>query len=330
MQRGSVRLEWPAGGSGRRVLGVVTKGVRGPLSSILAPFEQLYGGAIKLRNAAYDRGMFPVERVPVPVISVGNIVAGGAGKTPVVRWLVEQLLARERRPAILHGGYGMDEPQLHQQWHPGVTVIAERDRVAAARRAIDGGADVIVMDDGFQHRRLARDLDIVLVTADSDNWNLLPRGPGRESIHALERAEFVLITRKAATTDQALVLETLVHQHAPLARTGRAHLRLHAELPARPVLVVASIARPDLLVNQLQSLGAEIAATLAYPDHYEYTGRDAAYIVQRAGEHLIVTTAKDAVKLQPLMREQPLHVVEQEIVFESGEAELLTAMDTVL
>src|SRR5688572_14246190 len=177
MPSANVRLEWPAGGSGRRVLNVVTRGVRGPLSPMLAPFEQLYGGVIKLRNAAYDRGMFPVERVAVPVLSVGNIVAGGAGKTPVVRWLVEQLLARGRRPAILHGGYGMDEPKLHQQWHPEVTVIAERDRVAAARLAVDGGADVIVMDDGFQHRRLARDLDIVLVTADSDNWNLLPRGP---------------------------------------------------------------------------------------------------------------------------------------------------------
>ena len=325
-----IALEWPAGGNGKRVLDVVTRGVRGPLSPLLMPLEQLYSGVMAARNRAFDHGLFKVKRVQVPVISVGNIVAGGAGKTPVVRWLVDQLLARERRPAILHGGYGDDEPKLHQIWHPDVFVISERDRVAAARQAIERGADVIVLDDAFQHRWLARDLDIVLMASESTNAHLLPRGPGRESMAALERAAYVLITRKTASTDRALVLETAVHKTAPRAETGRAHLRLHAELPARPIVVVSSIARPDLFVGQLAELGADIATALAYPDHYEYTAADAAYITQRADDHLIVTTAKDAVKLRDLMRERPLHVVEQELVFESGQGELMTAVDNVL
>jgi tetraacyldisaccharide 4'-kinase len=325
-----VELEWPAGNNGKRVLDVVTRGVHGPLSPLLMPVEQLYSGVIAIRNRAYDRGIFTAQRVPVPVISVGNIVAGGAGKTPVVRWLVDQLLKRERRPAILHGGYGSDEPKLHQIWHPEVFVISERDRVAAARQAIERGADVIVLDDAFQHRRLARDLDIVLMASESANQHLLPRGPGREHMAALQRAGYVLVTRKTAATDRAFVMETEVHKAAPRAKTGRAHLRLHAELPARPIVVVSSIARPDLFVGQLQELGAEITTALAYPDHYDYTAADAAYIAERASDHLIVTTAKDAVKLRELMRERPLHVVEQELIFESGQGELMTAVDNVL
>jgi tetraacyldisaccharide 4'-kinase len=328
MRSDNVILEWPVGG--QRLLDVVTQGATGVLAPLLAPAERLYAGIVHIRNAAYDRGVFPAHRVSVPVISVGNIVAGGAGKTPIVRWVVDQLLARSRRPAVLHGGYGMDEPRLHERWHPDVPVIAERDRIAGAARAIEAGADVLVMDDGFQHRRLARDLDVVLVAADSDTWNLLPRGPGRERVASLNRAQFVLVTRKSASTDRALVLETFVHQHAPRARTGRAHLRLHAELPAQPILAVASVARPDLFVAQLRALGARIATALAYPDHYDYTASDAAHIAQRADGHLIVTTAKDAVKLQPLLPDRALHVVEQELVFESGEAELLIALDNVL
>jgi tetraacyldisaccharide 4'-kinase len=330
MRMFDVPLEWPAGESGKRVLDVVTVGMRGPLAALASPLEYLYAGATSLRNRAFDQGIFSAHRVSVPVISVGNIVAGGAGKTPMVRWLTHELLARERRPAILHGGYGNDEPKLHQQWHPDIIVIAERDRVAAARRAIEQGADVILLDDAFQHRRLARDLDIVLLSAESTNAHLLPRGPGRETMRSLSRAGFVVITRKTASTDRAMILETTVHKTSPRPRTGRAHLRLQGVLPDHAMLVVSSIARPDVFLEQLSQAGAKTNAALAYPDHYDFTPADAAYIADRAGGNLVVTTAKDAVKLRPLMPDRPLHVVDQEIVFESGLAELMTAVDNVL
>jgi tetraacyldisaccharide 4'-kinase len=323
-------IEWPAGNSGKRVLDVLANGARGPLIPLLAPLEQLYSGAIALRNRAFDVGLFKVTQVGIPVISVGNIIAGGSGKTPVARWLTAQLLARGRRPAILHGGYGSDEPKLHHQWHPSVVIIAERDRVTAAQAAIERGADVILLDDGFQHRRLARDLDIVLLPAEAADAHLLPRGPGREPVRALRRSGCVIITRKTASPDAALVLETKVHKVAPGIPTGRVHLRLTGSVPVQSVLVVASIARPDLFLAQLRERGAQVALMLAYPDHYNYSAEDARYIVMRAGNKPIVTTGKDAVKLQPLLPQHPLHVADQELIFESGAGELMAAVDNVI
>jgi tetraacyldisaccharide 4'-kinase len=328
--RAETAIEWPAGNNGKRVMDVLANGAHGPLLPFLIPLEQLYSGAIALRNRAFDSGVLKTERVAIPVISIGNIIAGGAGKTPVTRWLTAQLLARARRPAILHGGYGSDEPRLHQQWHPDVIIIAERDRVAAARVAIERGADVILLDDGFQHRRLARDLDIVLLPAEAADAHLLPRGPGREPMRALKRSSCVLITRKTATPETALLLETKVHKIAPGVPTGRVHLRLTGSVPTQWTLVVASIARPDLFLTQLEEHGARITAMLAYPDHFDYSPSDAKYIIARAGNKPIITTGKDAVKLQSLLPKHPLHVADQVLVFESGAGELMAAVDNVL
>ena len=330
MPESELRIEWPAGRQGERVLRTVADGVRGPLALLLAPLEGAYAGAMALRNRLYAAGIFKSHRVAVPVISVGNIVAGGAGKTPVTHWLTEQLVARGRRPAILHGGYGMDEPRLHHQWHPDLPVIAQRDRVEGARHAIDQGADVILLDDGFQHRRLARDLDIVLVAAETTNVHLLPRGPAREPLRALDRSNYVVITRKTASPDNAVLLETRVHQAAAAIPTGRVFLRIKDVVPAEPVVVVAAIARPDLFIGQLLASGGRPQLLLAYPDHHDYSTDDAAYITQRVNGRLLVTTAKDAVKLRPLLPEMPMLVVEQEVVFEGGMGDLLTALDNIL
>lgn len=328
MRRPDPVIEWPAGGS--RILRVITRGARVPLRPLLLPMEQAYKSVVAARNRAYDTRLFKAHKVAVPVISVGNIVAGGAGKTPVTRWLTKQLIARGRRPAILHGGYGADEPKLHHEWHPDVPVIAGKDRVRGARTAIEAGADVIVLDDGFQHRRLARDLDVVLVAAESTNRHMLPRGPGREPLRSLQRSSYVLITRKSAPGELAAVLETLVHQAAPGVTTGRAHLRLVGTVPYMPLVAVASVARPDLFLEQLQVSGGDVERLLAYPDHFEYRPADADYIRKAAEQRLLVTTAKDAVKLRPLLPEQSFHIVDQELVFEGGEARLLSAIDNVL
>lgn len=327
---GEVQIEWPRGRSGARVLKVTTQGTAGVVSTTLLPAEVLYASVMAARNAAYDAGLLKAHRVSMPVISIGNIVAGGAGKTPLTRWLTEQLLARGRRPAILHGGYGEDEPRLHREWHPEVIVVSERDRVAGANHAIAQGADVILLDDGFQHRRLARDCDIVLLPADETADRLLPRGPGREPMRALRRCDFIVVMRKAAAPDEAMLLETKVHQVAPGVPSARAHLRLSGASPADPVAVATAIARPDLLLAQLLQAGTDVRTFLAFPDHHDYTRADAALIAARAANHLLVTTAKDAVKLRELLPEQPMHIVEQELLFESGAGELMSVIDNIL
>lgn len=197
------------------------------LSLALAPVEAVFRGAVRLRGAGYDWKILPATRVAVPVISVGNISVGGAGKTPVARWLVTELERRGHSPAVLHGGYALDEPALHRLWHPDIPVIVGRDRVASAGQAIEGGASVLVLDDGFQHRRLARDVDLVLVAA--ENWGarrrLLPRGPWRESARALARAQAIVVTRKLASKKAAWELLHSLRSHAPRAAALQLWLR---------------------------------------------------------------------------------------------------------
>ena len=330
MRAGEPQIEWPRGPGGARVLEVTTAGTSGVLAMALLPGELLYSAVMATRNLGYDARLLKAHRVSMPVISVGNVVAGGAGKTPFTRWLAGQLIARGRKPGILHGGYGEDEPRLHRQWHPEVVVVSNRDRVAGAERAIAQGADVLLLDDGFQHRRLARDFDVVLVPADESAPRLLPRGPGREPMSAIRRSDFVVVTRKSASPDAAMLMETAVHQTAPRIPTARAHLRLHGVLPDHPIIVVAAIARPDLLLAQLVQANANVQAMLAYPDHHQYTTADAALIADRSRNHLLVTTSKDAVKLRELLPTQLMHVLDQELVFESGAGELLRAVDDIL
>jgi tetraacyldisaccharide-1-P 4'-kinase len=182
-------------------------GVRGSaLGAALAPAAAAYRLGVAARNRAYDAGLLPAWHAGIPVVSVGNIAVGGTGKTPFAHWLAVQLRARGRTPAILHGGYAADEPALHRRWAADIAVVVGRDRVHGAQQARAGGADVLVLDDGFQHRRLHRDLDIVLVAA--ERWQgasarLLPRGPWREPVTALRRATLVVVTRKTATEQAA-------------------------------------------------------------------------------------------------------------------------------
>ena len=328
MQKGSVTIEWPEGGE--HVLDAITNRMSGALSALMAPLELAYRGVMSARNTGYDRGILKTHRVGVPVISVGNVVAGGSGKTPITRYLTTQLLARGRRPAILHGGYGTDEPRLHGEWNPGVIVLAAKDRVAAAGHAISRGADVILLDDAFQHRRLARDLDIVLLSAESENLRMLPRGPAREPLKALRRGSFIIITRKSAPADASMILETQAHKVAPGIPTARVSIGITKTVPRDPIVAVSSIARPDLFLQQLQEAGANVVRMLAYPDHYDYAPADAGYIQRAARGKLIVTTAKDAVKLREVMPEQPIHVIGQQVSFESAEGVLMAMLENVL
>lgn len=205
------------------------------LMAALLPFEAAYRVASTAYHASYSRGLRRQHRLGVPVVSVGNIAVGGTGKTPVTRWVVEELRRRGARPAVLHGGYAADEPALHRLWYPDVPVVVDRDRIAGGARAIEAGADVVVLDDGFQHRRLARDLDVVLVAA--EDWTprpkLLPRGPWREGPAALRRADIVVVTRRTAPRESAAEIADTIGRWAPGVAIAQVHLYPAGWRPAR-------------------------------------------------------------------------------------------------
>ncbi|NIP81675.1 MAG: hypothetical protein GWM90_21640, partial [Gemmatimonadetes bacterium] len=130
------------------------------LGPLLVPAELAFRAAVRVRDTLYRTGVLDTATPAVPTISVGNITVGGTGKTPLVRWLVGHLAGRGWTPGILHGGYAEDEPELHRRWFPGLPVVADRNRTRGAGIALARGADVLVLDDAFQHRRFGRDLDI--------------------------------------------------------------------------------------------------------------------------------------------------------------------------
>jgi tetraacyldisaccharide 4'-kinase len=279
-------------------------------------------------------------QVGVPVISVGNLVVGGSGKTPVTGWLVERLRARGQSPAVLHGGYAADEPALHRAWHPDIPVYAGKDRVASANQAIRNGATVLVLDDGLQHLRLARDLDLVLIAA--DHWQqpkrLLPAGGWREELSALRDVEVIAITRKAASLGEAQQVAAEIQAstggHAPCIIALNLDDFIHAGLPsARPggaVLALSSIADPRAFARQLQQAGLEVSEVLAFGDHHEYRLEDLRIVRAAAQGRPVVTTEKDAVKLQALDPELDIWIARQTVVVEAGMAQLDAALDAAL
>jgi tetraacyldisaccharide 4'-kinase len=309
------------------------------LDVLLAPAELLYRLAVRGRAAGYDAGVLRVRRAAVPVISVGNVAVGGTGKTPVARWLADQLRRAGRRPALLHGGYGADEPALHRRWAPATPVLSGRDRVATAAAAVAGGADVLVLDDAFQHRRLHRDLDIVLVAAEQAGRSerLLPRGPWREPALALRRADLIVVTRKTAPAQAARQLagELGARAACPVAvvhlrASGWQRAGTASPPPAGAALAVAAIAEPALFADSARLAGATVADVLVFPDHHRYTAADAARIRAAAGDRPVVTTEKDWIKLDRLLNPDHVWVLVQEVLVEYGRAAVDAALARVL
>jgi tetraacyldisaccharide 4'-kinase len=265
----------------------------------------------------------------VTVLSVGNLAVGGTGKTPLSAWLVAYLGGRGLTPALVSRGYGRDELLLHQKWRPDTLVVADSDRVAATREAHELGANVVVLDDGFQHRKLERDLDIVLIAAeDAFPGRLLPRGPYRESAAALARASVVVLTRRTASLEEARERERAVRRAAPnvvtcglcLAPEGWSDLTgTEAELDAGPVFAVAGIARPEAFRTLVTELSGAPVELMAFPDHHEYSARDVDLIRTRAAGRAIAVTEKDAVKLMSYLdRLEAVRVLSLEVRWDWG------------
>ena len=196
----------------------------------LTPASWLYGVAVRARAWRFDHWDGAIHSAALPVLSLGNLTVGGTGKTPVAAWAAATLQSRGARPAIVMRGYGDDEPSVHARLNPTVPVIVDADRVRGAASAMRAGADCVVLDDGFQHRRIARVSDWVLVSAERwrDDLRLLPAGPLREPVGALARADILLVTRKSAALSAADRIGQRLREQRPLLRVAVCHLAFDA------------------------------------------------------------------------------------------------------
>jgi tetraacyldisaccharide 4'-kinase len=308
---------------------------------LLWPLEMLYRGLLRLRAAAYDRGWLRRHRLPAKVISVGNLTVGGTGKTPMVITLAGWLEQRGLRVAVLTRGYGRrehaplvingrgevekyraelmgDEPILLARRLPEVTIGIGADRFALAQQILAVEAprppDVFLLDDGFQHRRLQRDLDVVLLDA-TDPFGggaVLPAGALREPPTALARADLIVLTRTENGGREAAVLEELarLNARAPVFRATTKFLgafdaathraaNLYA-LKQQPALAFCGVGNPEAFVADLRRWDFNVAGALAFPDHYRYGVDDFKRIVpqaDRVGARVLLTTEKDMVNL---------------------------------
>lgn len=292
---------------------------------VLAGISVPYGLVIGCRNAAYDHGLLPITQAPVPVVSVGNLTLGGTGKTPLVAWLARTVTARGLKPAIVSRGYGAargersDEAAELAILLPEVPHVANRDRVAGVRAAAAAGAEVALLDDGFQHRRLARDLDIVAIDA-TDPFGcgrLFPRGLLREPLSGLARAGAVVLTRATAVdarrrSEIRRWFQAACGGRLPSVWAEATHRPVHlrsATSDTQPlervagarVAAFAGIGNPAAFRTSLATHGAQLVGFRAFPDHHTYEPTD----LQALGDwaaglraDLVVTTLKDLVKVR--------------------------------
>lgn len=324
--------------------------------TFLRPFSALYETMARWRAQAYERGRLWSERLSVPVISIGNITVGGTGKTPatiaLARWIRRELrlevtiLSRgykRRRPRKIRlvspddpvDGVG-DEPLLMARSLPQVPVIVGKRRIEAARWALKRfPTDLFLLDDGFQHLRLKRDLDIVLIDAVSlfGNERLLPEGPLREPISALRRADVLCLTRTDAVENLDSIkdrLHSIVPSRPILFSSHRPtdvwDLKTGAvtDLPSltgRKAIAVCGIAQPNRFLETVGGLGVHVLEEIIYPDHYRYRQRDWDRILKegvRRGAEIVLTTEKDAMRMRGFSSEIPVSVVRVEWVVTEG------------
>lgn len=312
-----------------------------------------YGLAVRARNLAFDRGWKKVHRAAVPVVSVGNLTLGGTGKTPAVEYVARVLRERELRVVVLSRGYGVeagpnDEAMVLEENLPDVPHLQGRDRVAlAATAAEELEAEVLVLDDGFQHRQLHRGLDVALIDATRPprEDRMFPAGTLREAASGLSRAGVILMTRCDQADAGSTVkwigqrfpgkrVATTVHEPKDLVRADGEPEPVD-RLRGRQVGVLSGIGNPAAFRRTLMSLGAEVVAEKVFPDHHDYTRADVvelrAWAETLPREAVVATTQKDWVKLRvPELTGRPVRAVRIGLKFLTGEAEFRTAVNGVV
>ncbi len=317
-----------------------------------------YRGIVRLRDYLYSSGLWKTHKVSAKVISVGNLTTGGTGKTPLVIWLCRLLQERQLRCAILTRGYKTprgelaDEPALLTARCPGVPIIINPDRVEGAGEAIcRHDAQVLVMDDGFQHRRLRRDLDIVAIdaTLPFGYERVLPAGLLREPITGLERAHAVVLTRcDQASDDMLQQIEEVVHQINPdlaIARSVHVPARIETaegveigleKVRGCRIFAFCGLGNPQSFFRTVDRLGGVQAGSQVFDDHYRYTDSDLGQVRKQAVERqagLILTTQKDWTKIEKLPLppgHPPLAYLAVELQITAGAQELTALIDRVL
>lgn len=292
----------------------------------MKPLGAIYGGVARFRRSWYDRRPASRIRLPRPVISVGNLVTGGSGKTPVVAAVAAVLCRLGQRPAILSRGYGRsrlapgivvvtegtgplvpveqsgDEPQMLARDIRGVPIVVAADRARAGQVAIDRfESTVLILDDGFQHLRLERTIDLLVLSSADLAEKLLPSGRLREPVSAASAADAVLAYGSAADAEQLARRVGVAHSFCVTPRYLPL-LALHGVLPAdKRVVAVAGIARPQRFFDALRKQGYDVAREFPFPDHHWFTTADVREIeakVRELGASAVVTTAKDAMRLE--------------------------------
>lgn len=329
-------------------------------SIVLPPLSLLYGAVTRTRLSLYRRGTFQTTKLERPVISVGNITTGGTGKTPLVEWVTRTIAAAGKKVCILTRGYGRKDPHLQVIVSDGygvlaspseagdepyllatrlkgmAAVISSADRIAAGREAIkDFGAECFVLDDGFQHLRLARDLNIVTIDA-TNPWgggSLLPYGRLRETPEGLSRADCVVLTRcNLVDSVDALRQDILrLTGERPIFESQMRGVRVtplkngpNGLTQASRVAAFCAVGNPSSFFANLRQAGFELALEKSFPDHHVYSQDEIDSLIQSAqetGAESLITTAKDAVKLRTLSFSLLCYVWEIEISIEN-EAEL--------
>ena len=303
------------------------------------PLSAIFGAGVRLRNALYDRGTLSARRLTRPVVSVGNISVGGSGKTPFVIALGELLKQRGIAFDVLSRGYGRNSTEIAVV-EPGGTAAQFGDEPLLISRTLEtlviiGGdryqagllaekqfsSKLHLLDDGFQHRRLHRDFDIVLFPAEDLTGSLLPVGRLREPVTSLGRADAIVVFEQPAKSLHA-------------KRVWQAQRRVELPAPSGRLMAFCGIARPRQFVDSLKALGQEIAETITFGDHHRYSQADIDRLLRlrnKTGAHGFITTEKDAVNLAGLARQlEPLRIARLRLELESPEqalSEMLQAIE---
>ncbi len=358
MRRRVERFAWRLWRGEAGVVGAV-------VGCLMLPAEGVWRLMTRLRNRRHD------DRVArsvdgLAIVSVGNVAVGGTGKTPFSAWVAAVLREGGHRPAILLRGYGTDEVELHRMWNADVPVEVATDRVDAARAARDRGCGVAVLDDGFQHRGLGRVVDIALVAAaDPVPGAVLPRGPYREPLSALRRADVVVVTRRRASRAVAEArLETLRTRGMLADGATLAGVRLQSDEvvsltcwgrggdgmdgvdetgggdrgdgrsrweAGAGVVACTAIARADAFQADVEELTGVAVELVAFPDHHSFSMDDVRRVRRDAGDRPVLVTEKDAVKLRRHVEVLgDAWVVVQRLVWDWGEEEVRARLLAVL
>lgn len=320
-------------------------------SLLLRPAALVYSTAIAGRNLAYDLLPSLSKAVNIPIICVGNITTGGTGKTPMVALLTSHFQSRSLRVAILSRGYGRkngqsqlivtaaskaetltpdkigDEALMLKQQLPGVTLVLDADRVRGATTIVENDlADIVLMDDGFQHRKLRRNFNLIMIDSQRlfGNRKSLPAGPLREAVSSLKRADAVIFNKfdQRHPDFHTQAAELLNHINPKRLFCASYHYREFTQLAggrkkrlagmkkSGPVCAVSGLANNDYFFTQLEASGLNVAVTLPFKDHHVYSHKELVNLKKLCSGRPLLTTAKDADKLRQQMTESDMNFMQ--------------------